>query len=408
MNNIENIDTKKCTADGNRADKRKNKWNIIIVAILISPILIFAAINTTDAHRAQGPGSVINLTNNSYADTYINWTWKDPGNNNGLFNVSIYLNGQYMTDVLMGVQYYNATNLNPNSQYTVSTRTVNRRGTSQEWINDTESTSPTPIITPTDISAIIPTDTPALAPTNIPAIIPNWNLIWNDEFNGNSIDTNKWDLFAGSADGDTCFMPNAVTVSNGLAHLAIIRQDTTCVDYGNGNGKGTTVNHHYAGGGIGNYGPPNGNILTSGRWETRARFPQGVGTTAYIALWPANGIWTAEIDFAEALGSNTAQMTFTQHWNGNVADQTEETVLNSIDITKFHTYAVEMGNGQLKWYVDDILVATQTQHFSATTQMGFTAGAWAGVCPSSWTGCPDSTVLPVYLDIDYVRVYEHT
>ncbi|HEY9246263.1 MAG TPA: chitobiase/beta-hexosaminidase C-terminal domain-containing protein, partial [Candidatus Methanoperedens sp.] len=229
-----------------------------------------------------------------------------------------------------------------------------------------------------------------------------WNLVWSDEFDGYSIDASKWNLFSGAADGDTCFVPGAVTLSGGQAHFAIMRTPTTCIDYRNGK----TVYHNYAGGGIGNYaGPVNGISLSSGRWETRARFPKGNGTSAYIALWPANDIWTAEVDFAEGIGSKTNQIEFAQHWNGNIADQSEGAILTNIDITQFHTYAVEMENGKLKWYVDGNLITTQTQHFSPTL-MGFTVGSWAGTCTDTWPGCPSGTTLPVYLDVDYIRVYQ--
>ena len=286
------------------------------------------------------------------------------------------------------------------------------------WIDDVEviplltiPTPPTPTSTPTPTPTSTPTPTPTTptptstqTPTPMPPPQTDWNLVWNDEFDGGSIDTNKWDIFEGSADGNTCYMPNAVTVSDGQAHFAITRTNTTCIDYGNGNGEGKQVSHNYAGGGIGNYqGPRNGYVQSAGRWETRARFPLGKGTTAYIALWPANNIWTAEVDFAEAAGLYPREMTFTQHWNGNIADKSEEVSIDT-DISQFHTYAVEMENGQLKWYVDDNLIATQVQHFG-TTPMGFTAGSWAGNCANSWPGCPSNTPLPAYLDIDYMRIY---
>jgi len=55
-----------------------------------------------------------------------------------------------------------------------------------------------------------------------------------------------------------------------------------------------------------------------------------------------------EIDFAETIGGATDEVVFTQHWNGTTDDQSTEKVLNGIDITQFHVYAVEMENQQLK------------------------------------------------------------
>jgi len=271
------------------------------------------------------------------------------------------------------------------------------------YVRITQSNVPAPTSTPTQTLAPTPspTQTPATPTDN------GWNLVWSDEFDGTSINKSKWEVYEGETEpyplGDSCFRPNALTVSGGLAHFAIMRTPTTCYStdqYGNG---GKLANHNYAGAGIGSIFAPSGNVLSEGRWETRARFPNGAGTTAYILLWPADDIWTAEVDFAEAIGSNTNEVTFTQHWDGTNNDKTEE-ISHSTDITQFHEYAVEMKNGLLKWYVDDQLIATQTQHF-ATRKMGFAAGTWAGSCASRWPGCPTGTTMPVYLDIDYVRVY---
>ena len=177
--NKENLDIGRHDSTRNRADKRKNKWGIII-ALIVSPILIFSTMNVAAAHLTYAPKNVTNLTNNSYANDYINWTWTDP-NTTRSFNVSIYINGQYVTNVSKGIRHYNATNLTPNSKYTVSTRIVNRRGVSSIWANDTEWTSPiivapivvtptpTPTATPTPTTTPKPTATPTPTPTPPPS-----------------------------------------------------------------------------------------------------------------------------------------------------------------------------------------------------------------------------------------------
>ena len=69
--------------------------------------------------------SITNLTNITYASTYINWTWIDPSDPD-FSKVMVYLDGVYQNDVLKGVQYYNATVV-PGT-YTIGIRTVDTNG----------------------------------------------------------------------------------------------------------------------------------------------------------------------------------------------------------------------------------------------------------------------------------------
>ena len=55
----------------------------------------------------------------------------------------IYLNGSFLTNVTKGMQYYNATDLTPNSIYNISTRTLDINGNiNQTWINKTTRSAP--------------------------------------------------------------------------------------------------------------------------------------------------------------------------------------------------------------------------------------------------------------------------
>lgn len=73
------------------------------------------------------PASVTLLKNITYKPKYINWTWKDPINKD-FSSVKIYINGVYKTGVPKGMQYYNATGLNPGTWYKIGIRTVDMNG----------------------------------------------------------------------------------------------------------------------------------------------------------------------------------------------------------------------------------------------------------------------------------------
>jgi len=86
------------------------------------------------------PASVTNLHNVTYEKTYINWTWDDPVDAD-FSHVMVYLNSDFATNVSKGVQFYNATSLDSDTEYTLSTRTVDEVGNINEtWVNHTAKT----------------------------------------------------------------------------------------------------------------------------------------------------------------------------------------------------------------------------------------------------------------------------
>lgn len=90
------------------------------------------------------PSSITNLTNTTYAQTYINWTWIDPTDED-FDKVMIYLNGTFKSYVPKGIQYFNATELEPTTMYEVGTRTVDSHGNiNSTWVNHTSITAPLP------------------------------------------------------------------------------------------------------------------------------------------------------------------------------------------------------------------------------------------------------------------------
>ncbi|MCX9012678.1 MAG: S8 family serine peptidase [Candidatus Methanoperedens sp.] len=88
------------------------------------------------------PASVNNLQNNSYASTYINWTWTDPADSD-LSYVMIYFDGVFKTNVTKGMKYYLASNLTQNASHTIATRTADTsENMNSTWVNHTAMTAP--------------------------------------------------------------------------------------------------------------------------------------------------------------------------------------------------------------------------------------------------------------------------
>jgi len=73
------------------------------------------------------PMNVTNLKNITYAKNYINWTWKDPKDNDFL-KVMVFIDSKFKGNVSKGKRYYNATNFTANTDHSISTMTVDWNG----------------------------------------------------------------------------------------------------------------------------------------------------------------------------------------------------------------------------------------------------------------------------------------
>lgn len=89
---------------------------------------------------------IFNLSNTSYASTYIKWKWD---NTPDLDHAMIYLDESFITNT--SNPYYNATGLPPDTKHKIAIRTVDKEGNiSKIWVIDGAATAPsTPIVTPT-------------------------------------------------------------------------------------------------------------------------------------------------------------------------------------------------------------------------------------------------------------------
>lgn len=117
----------------------------IIEAIATDNIGNIAAIviNVT-YYDTTPPASISNLMNASYIQNYINWTWTDPADDD-FTNVSIWIDSVFIRNVSKGMQFYNATGFVPDTEHTISTRTIDTSDNiNSTWINHTARTAPLP------------------------------------------------------------------------------------------------------------------------------------------------------------------------------------------------------------------------------------------------------------------------
>lgn len=238
-------------------------------------------------------------------------------------------------------------------------------------------------------------------------------LVWSDEFDGAEIDMNNWSFEI----GDGC--PNLCGWGNGeLQHYTDSPQNAYLE---NGN---LVISANFQQGGNPEY--TSARMLTrgkkafaSGRIESRIRMPQGQG------IWPAfwmlaedntYGNWplSGEIDIMEMVGFDPSTTHGTIHYGGmwplNQYQGNSTQVNGAILADNFHTYAIEWGEEEIRWYFDGAL-------FSVKTATNLGAFPWRFddeffiilniAVGGFWPGYPDgSTSFPQTMEVDYVRVYQ--
>lgn len=234
------------------------------------------------------------------------------------------------------------------------------------------------------------------------------SLIWNDEFNGASLNETDWNYEIG-------------TGSNGWGNneLQYYRRENTSVANGfltiearreNFSGNAYTSSRLTTQGKV---------DFRYGRIDIRALLPEGQGIWPALWMlgdnfstvgWPACG----EIDIMEMVGGGDGRddtVHGTIHWdnNGSKADTGGSTRLSSgIFNDRFHVFTLQWDAEKIQWYMDDRLfysVDTTPEALSEfRNEFFFIFNVAVG---GNWPGSPDaSTSFPQKMVVDYVRVFQ--
>ena len=197
----------------------------------------------------------------------------------------------------------------------------------------------------------------------------DWQLVWSDEFDGNSIDDEKWNhevnCNGGGNQEQQCYTesPENSFVDNGtLKIVARIAEDGAPLPY-----TSARLNTKYNG------------DWKYGRFEMRAKMPQGQGSWPAFWMMPTYeeyGTWpkSGEIDIVEAVnlktldseGNAESRIYGTLHYGraspqNSFSGKAYASPDNVNPADDFHTYAVEWQEGEIRWYMDGYLYATQRQ-----------------------------------------------
>ena len=255
--------------------------------------------------------------------------------------------------------------------------------------------------------------------------VENWELIWSDEFDNETLDLNKWTPEIGNGaekgipgwgNGELQYYtdsPNNVFIENGML---IIRAQKEQKDF-TVNGQSYTTDFTSA-----RLVTENKFSVTYGKIEARMKVPSGQGFwPAFWMLgqnigevgWPACG----EIDILEYIGSRPTEVNGTVHGPISAGPGIHHKFDMETDLSEdFHTYSIEWDEDEVEFYVDDILY-----HIVTKEEVELEVGPEDWVYDhdfflilnlavgGTWPGAPNlETIFPSQLEVDYIRVYEDT
>ncbi|NMF03567.1 carbohydrate binding domain-containing protein [Clostridium beijerinckii] len=253
-----------------------------------------------------------------------------------------------------------------------------------------------------------------------------WKLVWSDEFNGTSLDPNKWSYQYGNGDeygavdwGNNekeYYTDQNTKVEDGDLVIEARKEDNPD-QFGGKKYSSARIRT------LGKFSK------TYGKIEAAITMPKGQG------LWPAfwmlpdddniYGKWASggEIDIMEAKGGHPNNVWGTIHfgkeWPNNTSSGGHYTFPEGKDISGQHIYSVEWEPGEIRWYVDGELYYTANNWFSqgndqpapyaypAPFDRNFhiilnmaVGGAYDGNVE------PDDSFKSADMKVDYVRVYD--
>jgi len=233
--------------------------------------------------------------------------------------------------------------------------------------------------------------------------LPGWDLIWNDEFNGTSLDTSQWQAQNTGLvfnNEKQYYLPSQVGVSGGQLHITANDQPFGGKQYRSGRIEAITER-------------------TFGRFEVRADLPSTQGMWPAIWLFPKTVNWPTggEIDIMENRGSQPTRIEGAYHWGTSIpAHQSTFGVYTATDAggqpvdfqAGFHDYAVEWDPSQIRYFVDGnayFTVNTATAPISSTPMsliINLAVGGDFGGDPNG------TTVFPQVMDVEYARYWQRT
>jgi hypothetical protein len=239
-----------------------------------------------------------------------------------------------------------------------------------------------------------------------PLTYPGMTLVWQDEFDGATVNTANWTFEQGTGSNGwgnhelQYYKPENTIIQDG--HLIITAKKESF------SGSEYTSSRLIT---------KDKKVFQYGRIDVRAALPKGQGIWPAIWMlgnnigsvnWPACG----EIDIMEMIGGGGKENTIhgTAHWdsNGHAMYGQPKTLASGTYADKFHVFSIVWNANTITWYMDDVqfnvidITPAGLSEFKA--EFFFVLNLAVG---GDWPQAPDgTTTFPQHLIVDYVRVFQ--
>ncbi|MFO7889050.1 MAG: glycoside hydrolase family 16 protein [bacterium] len=238
-------------------------------------------------------------------------------------------------------------------------------------------------------------------------------LVWHDEFNGSTINPDKWEHETNAQGGGN----NELQYYTDRQENSLIEDGFLIITARKEEYTGTEGTREYTSARL---RTKNKGDWKYGHFEIRAKLPWGQGIWPAIWMLPTDWIyggWAAsgEIDIMELVGHEPDKIYGTIHYGGTYPrNQHKGKSFTSPDSFNddFHIFSLDWDTTKIRWYVDKIHYATQTEwysengHFPAPFDQRFHILLNVAV-GGNWPGDPDNTTqFPQKMIVDYVRVFQ--
>ncbi len=244
---------------------------------------------------------------------------------------------------------------------------------------------------------------------NDPDYLNNMTLVWSDEFDGSSVNTDYWTFETGAGGWGNNELQNYTNGDN--AEVADGKLIITARKVNDDKLAGSYTSSRIISKGKKEF--------TYGRYEIRAKLPSGTGIWPAIwmlgsnintAGWPACG----EIDIMEYVGYQPDVVHATVHTTaGSGSNGSGSSVTLASAEEQFHIYGLLWDETEMVFYIDTPDNITHTYAPSTKTAANWpfnesqffilnvaVGGNWGGV-----QGV-DNAIFPQSMEVDYVRVYQ--
>ncbi|TDM08905.1 MAG: glucan endo-1,3-beta-D-glucosidase [Ideonella sp. MAG2] len=269
-----------------------------------------------------------------------------------------------------------------------------------------------------------------------------WRLVWADEFEGDQLDPRKWDYDLGNGFFDYrahqwvpgwgneelqyyTDSPRNVSVAKSCLTISARKEPLHGCGYTSGRIKTRSRD-----------GTPLFNTLY-GRVEIKAQVPWGKGLWPALWMLPQDdryGGWAAsgEIDLMEIVGDKPHEVLNSLHFGSSFPKRSLITKAYALPggstVADWHVFGLEWQPGEIRFYVDDVLVSTYDHWWSCSKtdahggrepKRASELNPWPApfdqpfylvmnvAVGGNFPGLPTAdTAFPAQLVVDYVRVYE--